>query len=76
MSQKTVQWLIGRLLTDEEMRLHFLEDPRGSLNALREQGFALTNTEIEALIQTDRAIWSQVAERIDMRLQRSSLRSD
>jgi len=76
MSQKTVQWLIGRLLTDEEMRLHFLEDPRGSLDALLEQGFALTNTEIEALIQTDRAMWSQAAERIDSRLQRSSLRPD
>jgi len=76
MSQKTVQWLIGRLLTDEEMRLRFLEDPRGSLTALREEGFALTHTEIEALVQTDRAIWSQTAERIDPRLQRSSLRSD
>jgi hypothetical protein len=53
-----------------------VDDPRRSLNALREEGFALTNTEIEALVQTDRAIWSQVAERIDPRLQRSSLPSD
>jgi len=76
MSQKTVQWLIGRLVTDEEIRLRFLEDPRGSLNALREEGFALTNTEIDALVQTDPVIWSQAAARIDLRLQRSSLRSD
>jgi hypothetical protein len=76
MSQKTVQWLIGRLITDEEVRLHFLEDPPGLLNRLREEGFALTNTEIDALLQTDRAVWSQAAERIDPRLQRSSLHSD
>jgi hypothetical protein len=76
MSQKTVQWLIGRLITDEEIRLHFLQDPRGLLNRLREEGFALTNTEIDALLQTDRAVWSQAAARIDPRLQRSSLDSD
>jgi hypothetical protein len=73
MSQKTVQWLIGRLLTDEEMRLRFLEDPRGSLRGLREEGFALTHTEIEALVQTDRTLWSEAAGRVDARLQRSSL---
>jgi hypothetical protein len=76
MSQKTVQRLIGRLLTDEEMRLRFLEDPVGSLNALQDEGFALTSTEIEALVQTERAMWSEAADRIDPRLQRSSLRDD
>jgi len=76
MSQRTVQLLIGRLLTEEEMRQRFLEDPFGSLINLRDEGFALTNTEIEALVQTDRSIWAQAAMRIDLRLQRSSLRTD
>ena len=76
MSQRTVQLLIGRLLTDEEMRLRFLENPRGSLAALRDEGFELSNTEIEALVETDRSIWSRTAESIDPRLQRSSLRTD
>jgi hypothetical protein len=76
MSQRTVQLLIGRLLTDEEMRLRFLENPRGSLTALRDQGFELSNTEIDALVDTDRTMWSRTAERIDPRLQRSSLSTD
>ena len=76
MSQKTIQWLIGLLLTDEEMRRRFLKDPLGFVNALRNDGFALTNTEIEALIETDAAMWSQAADRIDSRLQRSSLHDD
>jgi hypothetical protein len=76
MSQKTVQWLIGRLITDEEVRLQFLEDPVGLLNRLRDEGFPLTNTEITALVETDRDVWSDAAARVDVRLQRSSLRTD
>jgi hypothetical protein len=76
MSQKTVQLIIGRLVTDEEYRLRFLNDPHGTLNKLRDQGVELTRGEIEALTQTHRTFWSDAAERIDRRLQRSSLRSD
>ncbi len=76
MSQKTVQSIIGRLVTDEEYRLRFLNDPLGTLNELRDQGVELTRGEIEALARTDRTFWNDAAERIDRRLQRSSLRSD
>ena len=76
MSQKTVQSIIGQLVTDEEYRLRFLNDPLGTLNELREQGVELTRGEIEALARTDRTFWSDAAERIDRRLQRSSLRSE
>ena len=76
MSQKTVQLMIGRLVTDEEYRLRFLKDPAGTLNQLRDQGVDLTPGEIEALARTDRALWSDAAERIDRHLQRSSLRSE
>ena len=42
MSQKTVQSIIGRLVTDEEYRFRFLDDPLGTLNELRDQGVELT----------------------------------
>lgn len=75
MSQKTVQLMIGRLLTDEDLRLRFVERPHETLAALREQGFELTNDEIDALARSDPNMWPSVARRIDPRLQRCSLRS-
>jgi hypothetical protein len=74
MSQKIVQSIIGRLVTDEEYRLEFLDDPLGTLNALRDQGVDLSRGEIDALVRTDRTLWIDAAERIDRHLQRSSLR--
>ena len=73
MSQKTVQLLIGRLLTDEECRARFLSDPLGTLVAMRDQGFELTPSEIQALVRTEPALWSDAADRLDSHLQRCSL---
>ena len=53
MSQKTVQLVIGRLVTDEELRVQFLRDPLETLTAFRDRGFELTGAEIESLVQTD-----------------------
>jgi|SRR5262245_32004004 len=52
MSLKTVQSIVGRLMTDEEFRLRFLSDPLDVLNALRDQGVDLTTGEIEALLRS------------------------
>ena len=76
MSQRTVQFIIGRVVTDEEYRVRFLNDPLGTLNELRDQGVELTRGEIEALARTDRALWIDAAERIDQHLQRSSLQHE
>jgi hypothetical protein len=73
MSQKTVQLLIGRIVTDEELRLRFVRQPLETLTDLREQGFELTASEIEALVETDRRFWNSAAARIHPRLQRCSL---
>jgi len=75
MAHKIVQLIIGRLLTDEELRLEFLEEPRETLAALREQGFDLTQWEIDALVDTDPEVWVEGAPLIDARLQRCSLKS-
>ena len=76
MSQKTVQLLIGQLLTDEELRLRFLRHPLETLTAFREQGFELTGGELEALVQTDNRFWQAAAKRIHPRLQKCCLRRD
>jgi hypothetical protein len=73
MSQKTVQLIIGQIVTDEELRLQFVEQPRETLTALRERGFELTPTEIDALVDTDRQFWDSAAARIHPRLQRCCL---
>jgi hypothetical protein len=75
MSQKTVQLLIGRLLTDEDLRARFVERPRDTLTELREQGFDLTEDEIDALARSDAQVWPSMARRIHPRRQRCSLRS-
>ncbi len=75
MSQKSVQLLIGQLLTDEELRERFVHRPLETLLGLRHQGWELTDGEIDALVQTDRKLWKAAAERIHARLQRCSLRT-
>jgi hypothetical protein len=76
MSLRTVQVIVGRLVTDEEYRLKFLSDPIRALTTLRDQGVELTSAEIDALIRTDRTLWTDAAARIDKDLQRSSLIAD
>ena len=70
MAHKTVQLIIGRILTDEAFRVSFLEDPAGTLSSLRDIGFELTSAEVDALTHTDRRLWSSGADWIDGRLQR------
>jgi hypothetical protein len=75
MSQRTVELVIGRLLTDEELRQRFARDPIATLADFCERGFELTRGEIDALLHIDAQLWGQTAERIHPRLQRSSLRA-
>ena len=74
MSQRTVQLIMGWLLTDEDLRLRFAERPRETLDELREQGYELTVDELDALVRSDPSMWPSVARRIHPRLQRCRLR--
>jgi hypothetical protein len=73
MAQRTVQLIIGQILTDEELRSHFLEWPIATLAILRDRGFELTDVETDALARTDRRLWQWGAAWIDARLQRCRL---
>jgi hypothetical protein len=70
MAHRTVQLVIGQILTDEEFRSDFLERPIETLTSLRDRGFELTNVEVDALTRTDRRLWAVGAEWVDGRLQR------
>lgn len=75
MTQRSIEMVIGRLVTDEEFREMFLRDPHRALSGLLERGTHLTQSEIAALIATDAAVWARTAEHIDQRLQKASLKS-
>ena len=74
MSQKTVQLVIGWLLTDDDLRRRFVERPRETLTEIRESGYELTETELDALARSDPAVWPSMARHIHPRLQRCALR--
>jgi hypothetical protein len=75
MSQRTIERVIGRLLTDEELRDEFIRSPRRTLAELNEQGWELNRLEVDALLAISTSLWSDVAARIDPRLQRCSLKT-
>lgn len=68
--------LIGRLITDEQFRSEFLNDPESTLLGLCDRGVELSRTEIAALVNTDPRLWGRTADAIDPRLQKASLRND
>jgi hypothetical protein len=74
-TQRCIEMVIGRLVTDEEFRDTFMSDPHLALAELLERGTHLTHAEIAALVATDPALWDRVAEQIDSRLQKASLKT-
>ena len=75
MSQRNVELLIGRLLTDEDMRHQFMQRPGGAIENFCRQGWELSQGEIDALAATDAVMWSELASRIPSRLKRCSLKT-
>ena len=68
--------LIGRLITDEQFRSEFVQDPEKTLSDLCDCGMALSRTEIAALMATDPDVWTRTADAIDPRLQKASLKNE
>jgi hypothetical protein len=73
-TQRNVELLIGKLLTDEEFRDLFLVDGERALRSLIDRGFHLTQSEIAALRAIDASLWPRVASEIDPRLRKARMR--
>lgn len=72
MAQRSIEILIGRLLTDEAFRAAFRTSAADALIGFTECGYELTALEIAALHATPADVWERAAERIDPRLQKAS----
>jgi hypothetical protein len=73
--QRSIEILIGRLVTDEDFRRAFQRNPKGTLAAAAEWGLALSPLEVRALLATDHSLWDRVADELDDRLQKASLKN-
>jgi hypothetical protein len=71
--QRSIEILIGRLITDEGFRMAFLRDPKRTLELASEWELPLSRSEISALLATDPSLWNRVADQVDTRLQKASL---
>jgi hypothetical protein len=66
--------LIGRLVTDEELRQRFIAAPREAIRLAQQGGLELTAAEIDALLASPVAAWDSLAALVDPRLQKASLK--
>ena len=71
---RSIEIVIGRLVTDEDFRSAFRRDARAALANASTWGLELSVSEVVALLDTDRTLWDRVAEEVDARLQKASLR--
>jgi hypothetical protein len=72
-AQRSIEILIGRLVTDEAFRSAFRTDVVATLTRFVESGYDLTTLEIAAMRATPPNVWERAAEHIDPRLQKASL---
>jgi hypothetical protein len=74
MSQQSVEQVIGRLATDEDLRRRFESERVAVLRELIASGSELTPVEIHALLHLDSSACRLFARRLDPRLQKISLK--
>jgi len=74
MGQRSVEILIGRLVTDEELRERFIVAPLETLRLEQQQGLELTAAELDALLASPLSLWTRLAALLDERLQKASLK--
>jgi putative modified peptide len=70
MSQRSVERVLGRLVTDEAFRRRFSADPGAALAEAAGSGVELTPIELQSLASLDPRLLSRVADALDPRLQK------
>jgi hypothetical protein len=73
MSQRAVEQLLGKLLTDEEFRRRFFEDPKCTCFL---SGFELSPVELEAVMRTPRPPLVALSRSLDDRIRRLCVPAD
>jgi len=73
MSQRNVERVIGRLVTDEAFRRQFTADPGAALVAIGAEGVELNDCERRALAAIDPQAIDRFTAAIDNRLQKTDL---
>jgi hypothetical protein len=73
MAQRSVERVLGRLVTDEAFRRAFTDNPVRTLVSCTEEGAELNQCEVQALCALDRDLLARFAEAIDPRLQKADL---
>ena len=75
LAQRSVEILIGRLVTDEAFRSAYRADASGTIRQFLDCGHELTAVEIAAMACVHSDCWSQTAAQLDPRLQKANLSS-
>lgn len=70
MSQRSVERVVGRLVTDEAFRRRFSDDPNAALGEMAASGLELTAIELRALAALDARLLARLAAALDPRLQK------
>jgi hypothetical protein len=73
MSQRSVERVIGRLVTDEGFRRRFAQEPESALREMAGYGQELTECERHALAAIDVESAARFAEDLDPRLQKTDI---
>ncbi len=77
MSQRSVEFIVGRLVTDEAWRHRFRRDARATLDELEaDLRDPLTSVERHVLESVEPDALDRMAELLDPRLQKITLRSE
>jgi hypothetical protein len=76
MSQKSVEIVLGKLVTDEEVRHRFRAAPLEVLESVRRAGCDLSAIETAALRSLDPTALERFALSLDPRLQKASLQTN
>ena len=67
-AQRSIEILIGRLITDEAFRRAFHKNAIATLTGFIESGYELSPLEITAVRATPDGVWDDVAAHVDSRL--------